>query len=52
MASWMTRALMVATVGLGVGTFAAQEAVAQESTNQVAAITSWPSESGQRRIGD
>ena len=41
MASWMTRALMVATVGLGVGTFAAQDAVAQESTNQVAAMTDW-----------
>ena len=41
MASWMTRALMVATVGLGVGTFAAQDAVAQESTNRVAAMTDW-----------
>ena len=36
MASWMTRALMVASVA-----FAAPAAVAQESTNRVATMTDW-----------
>ena len=38
MASWMTRALLVATVAFGAGGFAAQ---AQESTNRVATMTDW-----------
>lgn len=36
MASWMTRALLVASVS-----FAASAAVAQESTNRVATMTDW-----------
>ena len=38
MASWMTRALLVATVGFGMG---APVALAQESTNRVATMTDW-----------
>ena len=38
MASWMTRALLVATVGFGMG---APVAMAQESTNRVATMTDW-----------
>lgn len=41
MASWMTRAVLVATVGLGTGMFATTAAVAQESTNRVATMTDW-----------
>jgi hypothetical protein len=38
MASWMTRALLVATVGFGMG---APVAMAQESTNRVSVKTDW-----------
>lgn len=41
MASWMTRALMVATVGVGMGAFGTSGAIAQESTNRVATMTDW-----------
>lgn len=41
MARWMTRTLLVATVGFGIGTFGVQDAAAQESTNRVATLTDW-----------
>ena len=41
MASWMTRALMAATVGFGLGALGTQAAMAQESTNRVATMTDW-----------
>lgn len=41
MASWMTRALMVATVGVAMGAFGTNGAIAQESTNRVATMTDW-----------